>query len=150
MEESGTQVKRGRGRPRKNVVAPVVNEVSERLAMSDKEARTSTQEVQKPLTIESLTGDYIRLYGKAIEYAQGGRGRNLENVFSSFNLLNPFIQNQRLKAISDAPQTYDKETIIKALEAPQYNERALRSSSWGLSVTQYLYYKMRYLKSSNA
>ena len=142
MEESGTQVKRGRGRPRKNVVAPVVNEASERLAMSDKEARTSTQEVQKPLTIESLTGDYIRLYGKAIEYAQGGRGRDLENVFSSFNLLNPFIQNQRLKAISDTPQTYDKETIIKALQAPQYNERALRSSSWGLSVTQYLYYKM--------
>ena len=73
MEESGTQVKRGRGRPRKNVVAPVVNEASERLAMSDKEARTSAQEVQKPLTIESLTGDYIRLYGKAKEYAQGGR-----------------------------------------------------------------------------
>ena len=48
MEESGTQVKRGRGRPRKNVVAPVVNEASERLAMSDKEARTSAQEIQKP------------------------------------------------------------------------------------------------------
>ena len=119
-----------RGRPRKVPVAEDENILSEeagRLQMSQGESKVTVEELSR-----SLTG----IFSQALKHL------GPYDALSTLNQYNPFLQNTRLKMISSYPAAYSPEEIGDMLKAPQSNEQQLRSASWSLSASQYLYYKI--------
>lgn len=56
---------------------------------------------------------------------------------------NPFVQNNRVKHISSFPVQFSKDQIVKMLQSPASNEKALREVSHGMEWTAYPYFKIR-------
>ena len=128
------EVKRKRGRPRKIVVDPIVDEHStERLEMAQKPAK------DVKVTVEDIAQATASVFSAAIKkQIDNNKQRNIND----FQQYNPFIQNQRLKMINMLPTHVDKDDIITALRNPQNHEDSLRGSAWELSSVQYLYYRI--------
>lgn len=70
-----------------------------------------------------------------------------DSVWAAYNRAvswtNPFVQNSRVKRISSFPVNFTKDQIVKFLQAPNGNERALRQVAHGLEWTAYPYFKIR-------
>ena len=128
------EVKRKRGRPRKIVVDPIVNEHStERLEMTQQPAK------DVKVTVGDLAQATANVFSAAIKQQITNNGQRNANDFQQYN---PFIQNQRLKMINMLPTHVDKDDIITALRNPQNHEDSLRGAAWELSSVQYLYYRI--------
>lgn len=117
--------KRGRP-PKKDVSDSVVSESSNTLLMAEK----------TKLTIENVKKSLTNLFNSVLDSRQG---INDGAIYSGFS---PFLQNSRLKTLNSLPNEVTPEELTQALKEPQNNELLLRSSSWSLSATQYLYYKI--------
>ena len=120
-QKSETQTKRKPGRPPKK--DDILSEQATSLQMSEKS--------DKKITLTDVKNSLTSLFANEIGNVYGGL---------DFNIFNPFLQNTRLKMISSYPASYDPEIINNALQQPQFNEPLLRSASWSLSASQYLYY----------
>lgn len=123
--------KKKRGRPKKADAPqkPILDESPEVLQMSQKKTYTM-EDVQK-----SLTTLYSSMLGISDTSSMNYSGR----IYNGFS---PFLQNSRLKSISSLPVEVTPEKIAQALREPQNYEQVLRNSSWSLSASQYLYYKI--------
>ncbi len=62
-------------------------------------------------------------------------------LYTSFTN-NPYMQNDRIKAISTLPNSYGKSDIVKFLLSPNSSERQLREVSNSLVWTAYPYFKL--------
>ena len=56
---------------------------------------------------------------------------------------NPYVQNNRVKAISSLPVDHTKDEIVNMLKRPGQNETALRQTSNALEWSAYPYFKLR-------
>lgn len=64
-------------------------------------------------------------------------------VGKKYGLMDPYIQNRRVKAIPTLPNSHDKNAVGDMLVAPQDNETGLREVSHALEFTAYPYFKIR-------
>lgn len=111
-----------RGRPVKEDDDPVVNESPVELEMEKKEG------------LSELNQNLVALYNRVLR----GSATSIVNL----NNYNPFIQNQRLKTLVQHPHQMSREELIATATDPGDNESNLRSHSWALAASQYLYYKI--------
>ena len=128
--------KRPRGRPRK--------ETQQNEPMTEKitELRMSQETPGNKATLKGVMDSLTNLYNKTYSFASRGmNGGWMENLNAAVST-NPFLQNQRLKRIAAQPVQLSSEQVASFLSNPQNNELPLQSGGWGLSVSQYLYYKI--------
>lgn len=75
-------------------------------------------------------------------------GLGFDTIYSAFSRAGfgfnnePFINNQRVKAINPLPADYSKEELGEYLQNPQGNELPLRRVSEGIKWTTYPFYKL--------
>lgn len=131
MAEEKKEIKRSRGRPLKVEKEPIVDEAPERLSMTKKD---------ETVTLDSLSQQYRSLFSQIMNLGGGSQVGLISPSFGALNLLNPFIQNQRLKQIYTQPSEHSKEEVLEALRHPADSEQILRSVSWEMTATQYLFY----------
>lgn len=125
-----------RGRPKKQPPKEFVTEENtERLEMSQKQENVTVSQVN--IDLHNLYRDMLGI--KNSNYISSDHGGNLA---INLNAYNPFLQNQRLKMLTSAPQEMDREKLIEALQAPQNYEISLRGQGSSLAASQYLYYKI--------
>jgi len=132
------------GRPKKKE-AVVDNENKEVITMSQKEVPNVV--VQNGVGIvkdvpENITANDIRARWNQVFQKFGSLG--LENITSAwgnnkFMLNNPFIQNQRIKQINSPAMKLTKDELAEAMADPEGHEMSLRSASWGLYYSNYVY-----------
>ncbi len=123
---------RKRGRP-KSVKPNVVSEENngEKLKMSNGVGNGR-------ITIADVDDRMTKLFAEKL-------GNNTQQLLENLNTLqshNPFLQNSRLKSISDVPGIMSGDELAKAIGSPQDSEQKLRKQGWALSASQYLYYKI--------
>lgn len=94
----------------------------------------------------ALFGTYTELFSQ-LRQASMDDGTPIDALLSfagqAGNLLNPFVQNTRVKGISSRPIDYGKDDIAEMLKAPDSNEKALRQTSHSLEWSAYPYFKIR-------
>ena len=94
----------------------------------------------------ALFGTYTELFSQ-LRQASMNDGTPIDALLSfagqAGNLLNPFVQNTRVKGISSRPIDYGKDDIAEMLKAPDSNEKALRQTSHSLEWSAYPYFKIR-------
>lgn len=124
-----------RGRPKKEKKPVLVNEEIKVLQMQE----DIKQESPNKVTIDDIKNIWVNAYKKVFNF------NNIEDkstTLKALNNYNPFILNSRLKRISSSPSAYSKEDIAEAVKNPQNSEQVLRETSWSLSSSQFLYYKI--------
>lgn len=126
--------KRPRGRPRK--------EEKKNEPMTEPITELKMAQTEKPVTLGEVTESLTSLYNKTYQFSNRGVNGGWMEALGSLNEHNPFLQNQRLKRIAAQPMQLSSEEIAAFLSNPQNNELPLQSGGWGLSVSQYLYYKI--------
>ena len=125
------------GRPKKTPSEKdaVVNESGpERLEME--------QQISK-VTLENLTSQWANFYKKYEDYSNIVYSKEYKDgigaTMSKWNKLNPFLQNQRIKALFTQPGMYSKAELASFLANPGNSEAQLRAAGWANSATQPIY-----------
>ena len=92
-------------------------------------------------------GSYGEFFDAFRALAREYGGLAPESVLAAYSraaaFTNPFVQNNRVKRISSFPVQYSKNDIVKMLQSPQANEKALRQVSHALEWSAYPYFKIR-------
>lgn len=143
---------RKRGRPKKTQ-APVVNEESVKVTMTERERQQMKNGVgdvhaSAQVSISSLDDEKVTLaqikqrwHNVFSKYGQ----LNFDTIMSAWGssnnmcLRNPFVQNQRVKQISTQAMKTDKDSLSNALSNPPQHEQTLRSVSMQLYYTNFIY-----------
>ena len=109
-----------------------------------KTVQTTKNGAGKPQVESTYSEVMDRLNRIASEYGELG----FDSIFSSFTRAGlgfnnePFINNQRVKAINPLPADYSKQDLGEFLQSPQAYELPLRKISEGLKWTTYPYFKV--------
>ena len=132
------------GRPKKKEVV-LDNEGKEIITMTKKEIKKSTvqqgvgtlQDAPEKITMDDIRARWAQVFrkfgGLGIESISTAWGNN------KFMQNNPFIQNQRIKQINSPAIKLTKEELSEAMGEPEAHEDSLRSVSWGLYYSNYIY-----------
>ena len=133
------EVKRPRGRPRKQPLQEI-NEEGTRLQMTSKQNDVTNK--QKPVTLENVQTSLTHFYNTLLGSTNMSQRTAWTGSLFNFNQYNPFLQNQRLKMLNTYPNEMNVEELTKAVSNPAGAEMALRGEGWSLSSSQFLYYKI--------
>ncbi len=148
----GDTVTKKRGRPKKTD-NPIVNEEATKVTMTEQERQQvkdgvgTVHSVQSATAVDSsdenvtLARIQQRWHNVFTKYGQLNYSDIMTAWGSSNNvyLRNPFIQNQRIKQISTAPDKASKENLQEAIANPTESEQTLRSISMQLYYTNFIY-----------
>ena len=93
------------------------------------------------------------IFGKMKQLASQYNGLPMESLIDAFGTVtgryntmfteNPFVQNNRVKAISTRPANYSKDQVAKMVQAPEGSEQPLRSVERSLEYSDYPLQHMR-------
>lgn len=131
--------KKGPGRPRKPIrEEEAVNEDNaDVLDMSDKGGE---------VRFEDLTAAWKSAFGKIATLSDRaykiGSSSGMSTTITKWNKLNPFLQNERIKALFTQTGTYTKGELSDFLADPAHHERELRAAGWANSASQQIYYNI--------
>lgn len=140
-------IKKKRGRPPKPKNADLLNEEVERVAMTDKgqisvQSQGSNSQTVQPLSYDAVSARWGQIFNKYANYDVAQiRGALIQNSIygNRDSMLNPFLQNARIKQINAQGRKIDKSDMQSAIEDPENNEMTLQSTSWGLYYQNYIY-----------
>lgn len=132
------------GRPHKAVspVEPVNEQGSSQLQMS----QSNPTNLAKEVTMEEVSQKWLHLYSSLADkgYYTGDSANYGGVSLDTWNQLNPFLQNQRIKMLNKLPLSSSKQDLANALKSPQDYEPQLQGAGWYLSSSQQLYANILY------
>lgn len=143
------------GRPKKKD-STVTNEESEKITMaqgkkeelSKEQLEKSTGVVKETMSVntgkqpKNISVDAVRQRWSAMFSKYSSLGYDTVASIWGENtafLSNPFIQNKRIKQINSPAMRVTKEQMQQAMAEPETHEETLRSVSWGLYYSNYIY-----------
>jgi len=103
---------------------------------------------QKDVSLEEVSQKWLNLYSTLSGngyggFGQGGYGYGGTSI-DTWNQLNPFLQNQRIKMLNQLPLSSSKQDLSSALKSPQDYEPQLQGAGWYLSSSQQIYANIIY------
>lgn len=110
----------------------------------NKELKTNTSQLTFQKLFREIESKFSGMPSDSLYSAltRTGAYRGLANMQDLMMTANPYIQNDRVKAITSLPREYGKNKLVEMLLNPSANEKPLREISNALTYTAYPYFKL--------